>query len=115
MRGGHAAGDASIRAVAKAIRSLVRPDDLVIRWGGDEFLVILISVPEEEAARRLDQLGDALRETPLPGAATPVALKVSFGVATFGAARPLERAIETADRAMYARKQRTKSRRDLTA
>jgi diguanylate cyclase (GGDEF)-like protein len=112
---GHAAGDASIRAVAKAIRSLVRPDDLVIRWGGDEFLVILISVPEEEAALRLDRLGDALRETTLPGAATPVALTVSFGVAAFGPARPLERAIETADRAMYARKQRTKSRRDLTA
>jgi len=112
---GHAAGDASIRAVAKAIRSLVRPDDLVIRWGGDEFLVILISVAEEEATRRLERLGEALRETALPGAATPVAVTVSFGVAAFGAARPLERAIETADRAMYARKQRTKSRRDLTA
>ena len=108
---GHAAGDASIRAVAKGIRSLVRADDLVIRWGGDEFLVILISVPEEEAARRLDRLGETLRGTILPGVTTPVALTVSFGVAAFGPARPLERAIEAADRAMYTRKQRTTARR----
>ncbi len=109
---GHAAGDASIRAVARAIRSIVRAADLVIRWGGDEFLVILIGVPEEEAARRLDLVGESLREVSLPGAPAPMTLTVSFGVAAFGAERPLERAIEAADRAMYERKAR---RRDLTA
>jgi diguanylate cyclase (GGDEF)-like protein len=107
---GHAAGDESIRAVATAIRSIVRAADLVIRWGGDEFLVILIGVPEDEATRRLDQIGEALRETTLRGMAKPVALSVSFGVASFGTERPLERAIEAADREMYRQKQAAKGR-----
>jgi diguanylate cyclase len=110
---GHAAGDDSIRSVARAIRSIVRADDLVIRWGGDEFLVILIGVPEEEATLRLDRVGEALRGVTLRGMPAPVALTVSFGVAAFGPERPLERAIEAADLAMYARKQA--KRRDLTA
>jgi diguanylate cyclase (GGDEF)-like protein len=110
---GHAAGDASIRAVARAIRSIVRAADLVIRWGGDEFLAILIGVHEDEATRRLDLVGEALREVALPGVPAPVMLTVSYGVAAFSAERPLERAIESADRAMYARK--AARRRDLTA
>jgi len=107
---GHAAGDESIRAVATAIRSIVRAADLVIRWGGDEFLVILIGVAEDEATRRLDQIGEALRGTTLRGMAKPVALSVSFGVASFGTERPLERAIEAADREMYRQKQTAKRR-----
>ena len=82
---------------------------------GPRIVDFLISVAEEEAARRLDRLSDVLRETILPGVTTPVALTVSFGVAAFGPTRPLERAIEAADRAMYTRKQRSKAPRDLTA
>ncbi len=102
---GHAAGDVAIRAVAKAIRSVVRADDLAFRWGGDEFLVVLVGLPEEEARRRLGALDEPLRSTVLPGASAPLPVSVSWGVAGFDAARPLQRAIEAADRAMYAGKE----------
>jgi diguanylate cyclase (GGDEF)-like protein len=101
---GHPAGDAAIRAVARAIRQVVRADDLVFRWGGDEFLVALFGVSEYEARRRLDGLEAMLGVVPVPGAPEPLAVTVSLGVAAFAAVEGLERAIATADERMYRRK-----------
>jgi diguanylate cyclase (GGDEF)-like protein len=97
---GHAAGDAAIRAVASAIRRLVRAADLVFRWGGDEFLVVLFNVSEHEARRRLRGIDDLLASVPVPGSPEPLAVKVSVGVAPFDVVRRLEDAIETAEERM---------------
>jgi diguanylate cyclase (GGDEF)-like protein len=101
---GHSAGDAVIRAVARAVRQVVRADDLVFRWGGDEFLVVLFGVSEEEARRRLDGLDAMLGVVPVPGSKEPLAVTVSVGVATFAAVDGLEKALEAADERMYRRK-----------
>lgn len=101
---GHAAGDAAIRAVARAIRAVVRADDLVFRWGGDEFLVVLFGVPEEEARRRLDTLEERLTAVAVPGSPEPLAIGVSTGVAAFESLAGLEAAQESADERMYRRK-----------
>jgi diguanylate cyclase len=101
---GHAAGDAALRAVARAIRQLVRADDLVFRWGGDEFLVVLFGVSEEEARRRLDGLTAMLAAVPVPGSAEPLAVTASIGVSAFAAVAGLEKALEAADERMYRRK-----------
>lgn len=101
---GHAAGDAAIRAVARAVRQVVRADDLVFRWGGDEFLVVLFGVSEEEARRRLDGLDAMLGVVPVPGSNEPLAVMVSVGVAAFAAVDELEKALEAADERMYRRK-----------
>jgi diguanylate cyclase (GGDEF)-like protein len=100
---GHAAGDDVIRGVAKAIRSLVRPDDLVFRWGGDEFLVVLFGVCEEETRRRLDGLAALVAPVSLPGSDGPSGVGVSFGVAGFEGGS-LEAAVAAADAAMYRHK-----------
>ena len=101
---GHSAGDAAIRAVARAIRQIVRADDLVFRWGGDEFLAVLFGVTEEEARRRLDGLEAMLGVVPMPGSPEPLAVRVSVGVSTFAALGELEKALEAADERMYRRK-----------
>lgn len=108
---GHASGDAVIRAAAGAIRSLVRADDLVFRWGGDEFLVVLVGVSDEEAKRRLAMLNELLARVPVPGCPEPLTVSVSFGVAPFSAELPLERAIDNADAAMYERKEGLRAHR----
>jgi diguanylate cyclase len=109
---GHSAGDAVIRAVSSAIRSTIRPEDLLFRWGGDEFLVLLFGVPETEAHRRFKQLNTILARTTIPGA--PVEMTVSFGLAVFGESLPIESAIEQADNIMYARKTARKEGRSPT-
>jgi diguanylate cyclase (GGDEF)-like protein len=106
---GHTAGDAAIRALAKAIRSLIRPDDLLFRWGGDEFLVLLFGVAESGGRKRLEGLTNELGQVSLPGAADPVSLTASIGVASFSSPASLTAAIELADSSMYAMKQFQKS------
>jgi diguanylate cyclase (GGDEF)-like protein len=106
---GHAAGDLAIRAVARAIRQVVRADDLVYRWGGDEFLVVLFGVTEDEVRRRLDALTGVLQAVALSGSRAPVAISVSSGVAAFESLAGLEKAIETADARMYEQKQAKRS------
>jgi len=101
---GHAAGDAALRAVARAIRRVVRADDLVFRWGGDEFLVVLFGVSEAEARRRLDGLDAMLAAVPVPGSAEPLAVTASIGISPFEAVSGIEKALEVADERMYRRK-----------
>jgi diguanylate cyclase (GGDEF)-like protein len=108
---GHASGDMVIRAVASALRSLVRADDLVFRWGGDEFLAVLFNLSEAEARRRFDGLDELLRKVVVPGTAHPIAVSASVGLAAFSAKHSLEKAIDAADRAMYAAKQQRKARK----
>ncbi|MGB8506844.1 MAG: GGDEF domain-containing protein, partial [Pyrinomonadaceae bacterium] len=105
---GHAAGDKAIRAVAHAIRSIVRADDLLFRWGGDEFLVLLFGIPDGEARRRLDSLNERLSHIELSRESAPVRVNVSHGLACFDALAHLQHAIEEADGAMYRRKQARK-------
>ncbi len=111
---GHVAGDAVIRAVAKAIRSVIRAEDLLFRWGGDEFMVILPHVNLEESRWRFQKLDDVLQKTPLPGVPHPVNITLSIGVSPFSSSNSLEKAIEEADERMYARKTEKKQQRAPT-
>ncbi len=103
-RYGHSAGDSAIRAVASAIRSCIRADDLLFRWGGDEFLVLLLGFTEIEARTRLRVVNEQLRTVLLPGAEAAVPVSVSMGFATFDSAKSLDGVIRLADTAMYGTK-----------
>jgi diguanylate cyclase (GGDEF)-like protein len=105
---GHTVGDKAIRAVARAMRSLVRADDMLFRWGGDEFLVLMFKLPQPEASRRIEKLNKILAENSERWIGMPVSVTVSFGVAGFTSLRDLGQAIEQADKAMYAQRNRAR-------
>lgn len=107
---GHAVGDRAIRAVAHAVRALIRADDMLFRWGGDEFLLLMFGINEAEVQRRLETLNATLSQTILHGVSEPVRLSVSHGLASFAQLAQLEAAIEQADGAMYRHKQNYKTR-----
>jgi diguanylate cyclase (GGDEF)-like protein len=107
-RFGHAAGDAAIRALARAIRTVVRADDLVYRWGGDEFLVVLPGVAPEGAKERFARFDEVLRGQGLPEAGG--VLSASWGIAPYSPDRPMGEAVEAADGALYARKRARRAR-----
>ena len=106
-RHGHLVGDAVLAAVADTIRVVVRPGDLVGRFGGDEFTVLLTDVDDAQAmstAERLrERLAASLRQSlPDDGAEAPLRLTASLGVAVFGEAGVgLDDLLSAADGAMY--------------
>ena len=108
---GHTVGDKAIRAVARAMRSLVRADDMLFRWGGDEFLVLMFKLPQPEASRRIEKLNKILEENCERWIGEQVTVTVSFGVAGFTSLTDLGQAIEQADKAMYAQRNRVRSTR----
>jgi diguanylate cyclase (GGDEF)-like protein len=109
---GHTVGDKAIRAVARATRSLVRADDMLFRWGGDEFMVLMFKLPQPDASRRMEKLNEILEENCERWIGTPLTVTVSFGVAGFTSLTDLGQAIEQADKAMYAQRNHVRSRKE---
>ncbi|MBN9517252.1 GGDEF domain-containing protein [bacterium] len=106
---GHAAGDAAIRLVARALRGHFRITDPVFRVGGDEFLTVMEGGRSEELSGRLDALDTSLRGVRLPGVAGPVDVVVAWGMSDFDTAPDLPAAVARADQAMYTQKARRKA------
>ena len=105
---GHEEGDRAIWTVANAIKKLVRGNDHVIRWGGDEFLVVLPGMDEDLARRRFYMLPskiDEVKQSPRSGGKPYMKfLAASVGVHIYSKRIPLDFAISQADRVMYERK-----------
>jgi diguanylate cyclase (GGDEF)-like protein len=101
---GHAAGDAALRHVATALVENVRSFDVVGRLGGDEFAVILAQVDSARALAKARTLVEAIEYRPAAWNESELHVRVAFGVHTFSRAEPVDRVLDAADRAMYARK-----------
>ena len=93
-----------LKVVGSRLRKAVRDDDIVARWGGDEFVVVMPGITDDEmGARRAEQLAEQVSgRTRLDGVNDALRVKVSVGVAVWPRhGIELERLVEAADQAMY--------------
>jgi diguanylate cyclase (GGDEF)-like protein len=105
---GHHAGDELLRIVAQRLAGSLRANDLVARWGGDEFAVLLVGTPGEQALHIAKTLESALDE-PIVVDGTTMPIGLSVGIAAFpGDARTTESLLMIADKRMYEAKQHRK-------
>jgi diguanylate cyclase (GGDEF)-like protein len=102
---GHLAGDEAIIAIAGRMQGALRPLDILGRWGGEEFLVILPDSDPDAALAVAERLREAVRAQPVSLAASGQAIEmtVSIGVATSLDALP-DALVHAADQALYAAK-----------
>ena len=99
---GHDFGDALLVHLGGILRSVVRSDDRVVRYGGDEFLLICQKAGLDEATGIGQRVLAAIRQTPLTHQGQDLSYSVSMGVASFPEHSVLSRdLIRMADKAMY--------------
>ena len=112
---GHSAGDAVLVEVAQRLRDTLREQDLIVRWGGEEFLVVVQSLEPEQVDALAQRMLSVLDRAAVTVDAHRIAVTASIGFATFpiGPASlrvSWERAINLVDTAMYLAKAHGRNR-----
>jgi diguanylate cyclase (GGDEF)-like protein len=114
---GHTTGDQVLVEVARRLRAALRESDLTVRWGGEEFLVVVHALPAAEVEALAGRLLAAIGGTPVAAGAgqPPLRVTASIGFATFPLpplreALGWERAIDLVDTAMYLAKAHGRNR-----
>jgi diguanylate cyclase (GGDEF)-like protein/putative nucleotidyltransferase with HDIG domain len=110
---GHQAGNRALCAVASVLRGAIRPYDICVRYGGDEFIILLSDFGADQAAAKRLELQKALESTPFSvGDLLRVRLTISIGTAVFPAdGDSYEALLQVADARMYEDKAARKLRR----
>lgn len=91
--GGHPAGDLLLRKVAAILQDNTRPKDTKARWGGDEFLVLMLDLAADRAKEKADVIRAQVKKL--------TSTTVSIGVSSVDFTRELEKTVEEADTALF--------------
>ena len=99
---GHPAGDAVLREIARSIKGCIRKTDILIRYGGDEFLLLFPKMGEEILERKMQEISKAVENIRI---ADYPELRLSISIGGVTGVHPITEAIRQADLRMYAQKQ----------
>lgn len=109
---GHEAGDTAMKAISEAIIKNIRSSDIGVRYGGEEFIIVLPNTDKTGAFDVAERIRNVIETTPLKiGHDKKVFLTASFGIATYGIdANNLTSLIAAADNALYNAKKTGKNK-----
>jgi diguanylate cyclase (GGDEF)-like protein len=109
---GHKAGDVVLSAVAASIKKSLRGADVAGRYGGEEFVVLLVDAPEEQCLNIAERIRQAVARMDIQIEQTVVKVTISLGVACLHPDKlvPVDTLINCADQAMYLAKNQGRNR-----
>ncbi len=106
---GHDAGDFVLFSIAHHMRSILRKQDMVGRWGGEEFIFIFPETNAEGAAIVAEKVRQAVAEKIMTYKENKITITITIGVATFNEMQPITDCIKKADTALYEGKKKGKN------
>lgn len=112
---GHSQGDQVLKAVADCLLRNVRPGDMPVRLGGEEFAIFIVGTTMDRAAEAAERLRRQIGDLRFAGPMVNQGITASFGVALRRQGEPLNALIERADRALYDAKESGRDRVCLEA
>jgi diguanylate cyclase (GGDEF)-like protein len=104
---GHEAGDRALRTFARTGQEVLREDDIIARWGGEEFVIVVPDLDRQQAAGVLERIRTRLAEAQNGGHPSFTA---SFGLTDSSRADTLEQVLQLADAALYQAKEAGRDR-----
>ena len=110
-RFGHLTGDFVLAEIAGLLKSSIRGSDAVIRYGGDEFLVILADASRDNASTVVERTRKYVRDWNRAGHLDDFEMSLSIGVGEWVDGKTLDEVLDAADQDMYVSKARTKAAR----
>ena len=112
---GHAVGDMALRIFAREARAALREIDLLARWGGEEFLLLLPDTTTANACRVLERLRTRLAQASVWNECPQAQVGFSAGLAALDTGESLDATVQRADAALYEAKRAGRSRTCLAA
>jgi len=110
---GHLAGDEALRRFAAIMGAALRAGDVLARWGGEEFILLLPATPLDEAARVLERLRERCNDRLSWGDRPELQISFSAGLSAHVAGEPTQLAIARADAALYQAKRSGRNRLEI--
>lgn len=107
---GHLAGDTVIRGIAEVTQGEIRSSDVLCRWGGEEFLVLLQDCPIERALTVAEKIREAIKAKIFRHEGVSIYATVSLGVAQYHASEDEDTLLSRVDRALYVAKEKGRDR-----
>jgi diguanylate cyclase (GGDEF)-like protein len=112
-RWGHAAGDVALREVARTILAGIRQSDMVVRYGGEEFVALFIGLHSSAAFERAEAIREAVAALPLPipRRQATASVTISIGLAAYGYdGTQVEELLDRADARLFQAKEAGRNR-----
>lgn len=107
---GHDCGDYVLQEVSRLMKACLRKQDVIARWGGEEFLIMLPETELEGGVQAIDKMRETIANTRYRFGDNEFSVTMTFGVAVFDGSRHIDGCIKQADEVLYAGKRGGRNR-----